>query len=364
MKGRGSEDSPRVDPVNRPGGVQRGNTTMLTPASLKALFKKASSARRRTMAAMVTLGVVALSNPSLGYAQQTMNAQALTPEGVALTATDLGPEWSVAAQNTETLADGTKLSYTRFSSASGRAVNLTTAVAPNPDYAEAVVSYLRYQVESNGLTVSSVQNNGYGDGRAFKGEATVGRALSIVYMFRVRHLIALVDYVGSTASVGDIETQAVTVARKQEARFFAAFAPPPTPTPVPTPEPSAVPTATPAPTAAVSVPPTATAPDAVTAPTAPHCQPGETPQFRLGFVTLSAQLGGRMGNPTSCPYRDPAGSGDTLQDTDAGLGIYRASSDTVTFTNGSDHWALVGGRAVHWTGDSLDPPDDAETVGG
>jgi hypothetical protein len=69
-----------------------------------------------------------------------------------------------------------------------------------------------------------------------------------------------------------------------------------------------------------------------------------------------------MGNPTSCTYSDPSGSGDTLQTTDTGLAVYRAQSGAWTFTNGADRWALVGATVVHWTGDALDPPDDAEIV--
>ena len=124
-------------------------------------------------------------------------------------------------------------------------VYLTTVVAPSPNYAEAVVSYLGYEFESDGLTISSVQNDSYGDGRAFKGEATARDVLDIVHMFRVRNLIAAVNYVGSAAAGGDVETQAVNVARKQEAKFFNVFAQPPTPTPVPTTVPTATPTPTP-----------------------------------------------------------------------------------------------------------------------
>jgi hypothetical protein len=81
--------------------------------------------------------------------------------------------------------------------------------------------------------------------------------------------------------------------------------------------------------------------------------------FRLGFATLSTRLGDTMGAATSCEYADPRGSGDTLQTTEHGLGIYRQASDTPTFTNGTEHWALLGQGVVHWSGDSIDPPDDA-----
>jgi hypothetical protein len=71
------------------------------------------------------------------------------------------------------------------------------------------------------------------------------------------------------------------------------------------------------------------APAAVAAPAAdPYCRSGEQPQFRFGFASLKAELGARMGSPTSCEYDDPAGSGDTLQTTSTGLGIYRLRTNT------------------------------------
>jgi hypothetical protein len=194
-----------------------------------------------------------------------------------------------------------------------------------------------------------------GDGRAFKAQCQCkGNTISIAYLFRVRNLMTVVDYMGP-ASAGDTQTQAVGFARKQEAKMFAAFAPPPaTPTVIPTVEP----TPTPLPVT-TSAPPTVT--DATSA-TAPHCQPGEQPRFHFGFATLSALLGPRMGNATSCEYNDPNGSGDVLQTTDTGLAIYRAGTATATFTNGSEHWALSGSSVVHWTASSLDPPADAEQM--
>ena len=79
--------------------------------SWNTLSKKASAARRSTAAAIVALRLLVLGNPSPGYAQQTINAQALTAEGIALTPADFGPEWSVAAHDTRTLEDGSHLSF-------------------------------------------------------------------------------------------------------------------------------------------------------------------------------------------------------------------------------------------------------------
>ena len=71
-----------------------------------------------------------------------------------------------------------------------------------------------------------------------------------------------------------------------------------------------------------------------------------------------------MGNPTSCEYGDPRGSGDTLQSTGKGLSFYRRSTNTPTFTTGFEHWALTPLGTMYWTGDSIDPPDAAQPFGG
>lgn len=87
-----------------------------------------------------------------------------------------------------------------------------------------------------------------------------------------------------------------------------------------------------------------------------RCQPGQTPEFVFGFADLRAQLGDSMGDPTSCEYADPNGTGDTLQDTSTGLAFWRKSTNTPTFTNGGTHWALESSGLVSWTGASIDPP--------
>jgi hypothetical protein len=316
-------------------------------------------AQQRLIATTVTLLVMSLMSPALGYAQQTMNAQALTPEGIALSAAELGPEWSIGEHHSATLPGGSVVYDVIYTAASGRGVELFTDVSASADLADAVISTLRYDLDTAGVTVSSVQSDGFGDGRAFKAQASDGTTILIGYLFRVRNLMVEVTYSGS-ASAGDIQTQALAVARKQEAKLFAAFAPPPAPPPtaVPPPALSATPQSASSPTAT----PLVIAPSAAP-PAAPYCRPGDQPQLRFGFATLSAQLGGQMGNPTSCEYDDPLGSGDTLQTTDTGLAVYRVSSNTATFTTGSDHWALLGPGVVYWTGTSIDPPDSAEPFG-
>jgi hypothetical protein len=99
------------------------------------------------------------------------------------------------------------------------------------------------------------------------------------------------------------------------------------------------------------------APGAAAAQTAPHCAPGQTPRFQLGFAALAAELGEVMGQPLECEHVDPA-SGDTVQKTSSGLAVYRAAKNMPTFTldNGSSHWALTAKGLVHWLGESAEPP--------
>ena len=94
--------------------------------------------------------------------------------------------------------------------------------------------------------------------------------------------------------------------------------------------------------------------------------PGETctaalPRFVHGIATLKAVVGTDMGEPVECERVIDAG-GDTEQQTTTGLAYYRAASNTVAFTNGWDHWALTHNGAVHWTGQELDPPANAQPV--
>ncbi|HEY0583349.1 MAG TPA: hypothetical protein VGE94_14285, partial [Chloroflexota bacterium] len=68
---------------------------------------------------------------------------------------------------------------------------------------------------------------------------------------------------------------------------------------------------------------------------APHCGASSPPVYVFGFANLKTRLGSAMGDPVSCEYADPNGTGDTLQDTTAGLAFWRKSTNTPTFTDGA-----------------------------
>ncbi len=89
---------------------------------------------------------------------------------------------------------------------------------------------------------------------------------------------------------------------------------------------------------------------------APHCVSDSAPTFEFGFAALKSDLATTMGEPTSCEYADANGTGDTLQDTTAGLAFWRRATNTPTFTDGWNHWALTNRGLVAWVGTSIDPP--------
>ena len=100
----------------------------------------------------------------------------------------------------------------------------------------------------------------------------------------------------------------------------------------------------------------APAPAAAAAPgQAAFCAPGQRPGFQAGFAALKAQLGETMGDPVECEHTNPQ-NGDSLQNTTRGLAFYRKSTNTPTFTNGDEHWAITPRGLVYWTGSSVDPP--------
>jgi hypothetical protein len=105
------------------------------------------------------------------------------------------------------------------------------------------------------------------------------------------------------------------------------------------------------------------APASGSAQASPHCQPGQSPQFVFGFSTLAGELPAEMGAPVSCEYADPGGTGDTLQDTTGGLAFWRKSTNTPTFTDGWNHWALIDLGMLSWQGTSIDPPYNAHLLG-
>ncbi len=104
---------------------------------------------------------------------------------------------------------------------------------------------------------------------------------------------------------------------------------------------------------------TSTAKPGTSSTVATRCGAGQTPTFSLGFAGLKARLGDVLGDPTTCEFAEPNGSGDMLQQTTSGLAFWRKSSNTPTFTNGSLHWALTPAGWVQWTGASIDPPTAA-----
>jgi hypothetical protein len=93
-----------------------------------------------------------------------------------------------------------------------------------------------------------------------------------------------------------------------------------------------------------------------------ECPAGQAPHYVFGFADLSAFIGAEMGQPLTCEFADPNGTGDIHQRTTNGLAFWRKSTNTPTFTDGFDHWGHTPAGWVHWTGASIDPPPTAEVL--
>lgn len=93
---------------------------------------------------------------------------------------------------------------------------------------------------------------------------------------------------------------------------------------------------------------------------APACSPGEALRYASGLKALREALGPIMGDPLTCEFPDPNGTGDVHQRTTEGLAYWRKRTNTPTFTNGWDHWALTSAGLAHWAGPSVDPPGQAD----
>ncbi|MDQ3811395.1 MAG: hypothetical protein M3336_14000, partial [Chloroflexota bacterium] len=87
-----------------------------------------------------------------------------------------------------------------------------------------------------------------------------------------------------------------------------------------------------------------------------RCPAGAIPRLTFGFADLKARLGEVMGEPLTCEFADPSGSGDMHQQTTRGLAFWRKSTNTPTFTNGTDYWARTAAGWLEWQGASIDPP--------
>jgi hypothetical protein len=94
---------------------------------------------------------------------------------------------------------------------------------------------------------------------------------------------------------------------------------------------------------------------------APHCMPGERPDFVLGFRALKTQLGAVMGAPLECVHTSTRG--DSSQRTTRGEAYYVLATNTVAFTDGWERYALgPDGGLLYWTGTQPDPPPTAQRI--
>ncbi len=96
--------------------------------------------------------------------------------------------------------------------------------------------------------------------------------------------------------------------------------------------------------------------------TTTSCTNGQSPSYSFGFADLKAHIGAAMGDPITCEFPDPNGTGDVHQRTSTGLAFWRKNTNTPTFTNGGQHWGHTPQGWVEWTGSSIDPPGTSSSV--
>jgi hypothetical protein len=159
----------------------------------------------RRGATVFALLAIALS-PTLASAD-TLQASNLT-----LNAGDLGPGWSSQEQFSITGDPKTEYLIT-FGNGNGRQAEDEIGVAPTPGLADQLIVQTREMLRSAGATISSVQDQGFGDGAAFKASFTQDGQTEVVYIFRVHGIFANVEY-RADAGASDLQSQALQVARK------------------------------------------------------------------------------------------------------------------------------------------------------
>jgi hypothetical protein len=120
--------------------------------------------------------------------------------------------------------------------------------------------------------------------------------------------------------------------------------------------PAAAPTATVA-RAVITPPPLSVRPAATRTPLTDSCTSAR-PRFTGGMASLKAALGSAMGDPLECEHAIDQ-RGNTQQQTTTGLAYYLKELNAACFTTGWDHWSLLSGAVVHWSGDAVAPPASA-----
>jgi hypothetical protein len=238
--------------------------------------------------------LVALLIPAAALA-----AQPVDPKSLALTASDLGPGWTLSSE--EFSETGYSADYRHQD---GVVLLLAVQVHPSSEAASQALQERRQSDEQAGW---SCQDAAIGDGpstRCYLFLLDLHKRT-----FRVQNVTAtLICCLRSVIVVGSGENEALVplledLSARQANRIRDTLLPPPPPGP-------------------------------------PFCEAGKQPEFAFGFAQLKARLGDKMGDPIECEHTN-VDNGDSLLQTTTGLAFYRKATNTPTFTNGFEHWALT-----------------------
>ncbi|MBI4493058.1 MAG: hypothetical protein HY690_09715 [Chloroflexi bacterium] len=271
------------------------------------------------------------AGPALALLALVLSAQPLLAfqsdvKTLAVPVSHLGPGWTLVAENVGTTVDlGQSYTGQYVNNFTERFAIFMVVQLPNAAVAELSMASARQQGSEGEMGSQPWPSLGDGGGVAYAIEQD--DAFLSVFAFRVDNVVAIVMAGGPTEQAADVRGLALGYTVLQHDRLRAALQGALSPTDAP--------------------------------PTYPYCGPGQTPRFQSGFAMLQEQLGSKMGLPRECEHSNPD-NGDALQKTSTGLSIYRKSTNTPTFTNGSEHWALTPEGPLYWAGASVDPPAGAQ----
>ncbi len=259
-------------------------------------------------------------------------AQTFDPRILVVPPSDLGAGWYVSDSSFEGDQNAYmyRVAYQRPYSPPlyPALVTISLALTPNESAAAAQAEHWAGTVRSSipDAALECLPVGDLGDGPAFTctGEEGAGTLTVTYHIFRVGRMSVGTGFLGPEDERRNVTSAAGALARLQQDRLRELL-PPETPPP-------------------------------------PYCNRGQTPRFQFGFAALKAAIGAPMGEPVECEHTEVA-TGDAHQRTTTGLSFYRKNTNTPTFTNGFEHWALTPRGLVYWTGDSIDPPPEARPVG-
>jgi serine/threonine protein kinase len=225
------EASPTQAPVAPPG-----RSTNATPVRDPAKGNRGARGGRRawllTLGALLVLGGLAvvgslLVEPGVPTTEPQLASNATTlapadPRDLAVSESELGPGWSMAAESTAGSAPDLnvyEVDYANASDSLARTAGFSLFSASTPNEAAAGQSQLREAAEARGVTFEAI------DALSWLGHANPSAdpsSLSIVHLFRVGRVVAVVELIGAADQEPSLRAVAERAAKLQRDRLTSA----------------------------------------------------------------------------------------------------------------------------------------------